>query len=738
MIYNDVQLFWAKDENNDIAIIYDLQEQDRHKKYTCPICDSEVKPVAIGGVTKDGKVAQVSGHFSHYDASKCSNETVIHYFFKEIMIVNRDSFIIKTDVEHEYICKEAYTEKIYKTEHGIYKPDLTIVTECGQTIYFEMNYSNKKKVKDYLDKWLELGNPVIEVNLKMLSEAKYYKTKYEFKTLFYEGKCFNNKRNDPYYDTVGQHKEKLYKNYTISEDIKNRLKKLDWFWLETINYKKGETNIEQLIDCIDYADQEDRELLFLILSKKRCVPIYEDYINYKVVLFEKLGNNFINNYCDGVYKDYFKIEKNKLGRKYQNIDYNLIEIRDIHYSIDQADFHVAQFNINTYLNELERYFNNNKEKIDEMIQLYIYYNKCDDIFSSIKDKYNINADYMFLSSNKYKHDYSYVISLHKYTNYASITIYKDSIKNGENVLDIDILDDDNTSLVIDFISKEIELGLNNYNKYLKAEERRKKREQKKLLKDIKEDQQLFHEKLIKITNVFDNNKDKIIEYNIEFVLDDQYVNLLYFKDYRGIEFIIHHKNDYIHKIDSIKKSYNNRFYNYSNYKFIEVDFSLEEDIYITEIDNTYKIKSYIEENDYPKYQLPIYLNNPKINLSFRYMGYGTKDKTRYDFIKATSKINNILKRISDIKYNYIDDFYKTYNNKIYISPIFIDESINEEIYKSIYPIICLADEKPDEILNIRLSTHFTINSGNETCPWLIKNFIEALRNIGVKNIHNII
>jgi hypothetical protein len=740
LIYNDVQLFWAKDENNDIAIIYDLQEQDRYKKYSCPICGSEVKPVAIEGMTKDGKVAQVTGHFSHFDASKCSSESAIHYWFKNKMLINGDSFIIKTDTDNEYKCKDVLIEQSYSTEYGVYIPDITVLTECGQTIYFEMNYTNKKKVADYLDKWLELKNPVVEVDLKMLSNAMFNKTQYEFKPLFYEGKCFNTKKSDPYYDTVGQHKEKLYRNYTISEDIKNRLKKLDWFWLETINYKKGETNIEQLIDYIDYADQEDRELLFLILSKKRCLPIYEDYINYKVELFEKLGLEYINKLSDDI-KSNFTINKIKEGRKYRNIKYNTIRLKNT-YLINSICFDLTKYTNEKYIQEI----NYNIEGILELIK---YYNKSMEISSIINNHFEVDILHgLKLTVDKsisYNDTYLCKLSLCKngYFSYSSPATYMSiyigmnhirAKSNGKyyNSKNLNILDNKNQSLIVEFIINIINNGIDIYKQDLIRKEELKK-EQK--LKNMIEKRNTFNLALSKIAGILDNNKDKIIEYVTDFIYEDK-CNLLYFKDYRNLEFIVHSGDNYIHDINLIEEDCSNPFYKYKgHYNLIELPMYYHDEIYIIETNDSYEIMIY---NLYePDYEFPNIFNDIEINLSFRHMGYNTKFLPRYDFMNATIRLNELLTDISEIINNYVSNLYED-NNKIYFSNYQItDESINKEIYKILYPLICLANKKSDNILNIKLNSDFTKQDG-KTKPWLIKDFIEALRNIGVKNIHNII
>lgn len=305
MINSDVQLFWANNENEEVVIIYDMQEEDRKNKYTCPVCGSDVKPVAIGGKRKDGKIAQVSSHFSHFDASKCNKETAIHWWFKNKILINGDSFIIKTDEDHEYKCKEVLIEQSYETEYGIYKPDITIVTECGKTVYFEMNYTNKKKVEDYLDKWLELGNPVVEVDLKMLMEASFNKDTYKFKALFYDGKCFNTKEDTNYYNLVNKYKNKL----VIKDDCdiyKSDLEKLNWIWIDIKKYKNNEITIYELIELIQNVETvECRKILLDLLKKLKCNSIVDDYTNdLKDKIFEIAKSCSIKYKINGTIFDY--------------------------------------------------------------------------------------------------------------------------------------------------------------------------------------------------------------------------------------------------------------------------------------------------------------------------------------------------------------------------------------------------------------------------------------------------
>jgi len=752
LINSDVQLFWANNENNDIVIIYDMDENDRSNKYTCPVCGSEVRPVAIGGKRKDGKVAQVSSHFSHFDASKCNNETAIHWWFKNKILINGDNFIVKTDVGNEYKCKEVLIEQSYNTSFGIYRPDITITTECGKTIYFEMNYTNKKKVEDYLDKWLELGNPVVEVDLKTLMNASFSKNTYEFRALFYEGKCFNTKKSDVYYDTIGQFKEKLCKNNGIDDTVRERIKKLDWFWMETINYKRGETNIEQLTDYIDSTEQDERDLIMLILSKKRCVPIYEDYINYKVDLFEMLALDCINDFENGIYKECFMINKIKVGRKYRNIKFNsLIITNKRFFKLNKLEILVDRYSKSEYIETLTN-------NINETLELSLYFNKIDEIYLLLQEKCmeDLNIKYIdnlnllkFNTTNDLNNDYLCKFSLEDgYTSYCSIYISIDHIRRGGdsygtykgNDIKINLLND-NLNNIVKFIFNSFDKGLLRYQDKLFEREIRTKYEQEqellrkqKLLMEIENDKKEFRNILCKIVNILEKYPDKIIDIKLDYSYKDK-VNLLYFKDYRGYEFVVYSNRSHINAIEPKSKyEYYGDFWYSENIKFLQIGLLLQDNIYIYQYNDSYQITNKLIN---PKYSFP-YLNNPKINFSFREFGYNTKLLLRYDFMYKTEHIDNIIKKIIILKNKFIRENEEKYsNNIIYDQEEITDEEINNDIYKCLYPIICLSEKNPNDVLNVKLNIDFTVKDGKKQ-PWLIKQFIESLNKLGINNIHNII
>ena len=280
----DVALWFARNSKGEIKTINEVSYHD--DTYYCPLCNSEVIPKALKSNSK------VTEHFAHLDRSKCDSESMIHWWYKNKFLQNGDRFIIKTDKEKEYVCNEILFEKLYHTDYGDYKPDVTVLTESGDTIFFEYNYTNKKQIKDYIDKWFKLGSIVVEVNIKTLMESSYGKDVYKFNALFYKGKCFNTKKNDVYYNTLGKYKEEYYSKEE-SNLTNEKIKNLNWFWNDIQNYKLDRINVDDLYTSFNEAIQVDFDLIKNVLIKSKCTKIFYECINIRQKYFLEYANNYL-------------------------------------------------------------------------------------------------------------------------------------------------------------------------------------------------------------------------------------------------------------------------------------------------------------------------------------------------------------------------------------------------------------------------------------------------------------
>ncbi|EKS4345232.1 hypothetical protein QB607_003236 [Clostridium botulinum] len=300
MSLDNVQLWFARDKDNKIVTINEVDKENK-EKYYCPLCNSEIIP-------RQGEVN--SWCFAHIDKSKCSSESMYHFWIKNKLLQKGDKFKIQTDIEREYICNEILVEESYNVGDKEYRPDLTVKTTDGDIIYFEMNYTNEKKLEDYLDIWIGLGNTVVEVDVKTLINSESGKLPV-FKAKYYNGKCFNVKRkNNSYYNIIGKHKERLMEKGEYDSHKKD-LERLDWLWKDVVKYKQKEVDIEYMTNLIDSVENEvEKELLKEVLSKPRCNDLYYDYLEskskkiYKVIkeIANKLLLNEINKYIKNSYR----------------------------------------------------------------------------------------------------------------------------------------------------------------------------------------------------------------------------------------------------------------------------------------------------------------------------------------------------------------------------------------------------------------------------------------------------
>ncbi len=255
-----------------------INEENRHDEYECIVCGSKVIPVAPNGKIINGNDAKVTPYFKHLNTENCGQESFIHFWAKTEFIKIGDKFKIITDKENEYICNQIFFEKTINIGDKIYRPDATIFTSCGNTIHFEFNYSNNKKVKDYIGKWKELNHIIVEVDINSMLSV-FDDTIPVFKALYYEGKCFNLKNEDDiYYNIIGKYKlTKEDELILIQREIE--IEKLDWLWDEIRNIKyenKGFEEIGKYLHSIN--SEESRKIAIDILTKTNCKGILQNYI----------------------------------------------------------------------------------------------------------------------------------------------------------------------------------------------------------------------------------------------------------------------------------------------------------------------------------------------------------------------------------------------------------------------------------------------------------------------------
>lgn len=274
----DVNLWFAKNDNGEVVLIESIKVDSTYNKYYCPLCGSEVIPKATDEKSK------ISAHFAHIDKNKCKGEDMVHWWTKNKMFKKGEKFyILYKNKKIEYKCKEILIEKGYETNFGVYKPDITIITDCNNRFFFEICYKNKKKASIYIDIWNELNISVVEI---VVNGIDYHKNN-TYEPLFINGEInidkFKGEKN--YINTIGTFKKEAIKRNINVED----LKKLNWFWIDIIKTKNENITVEEIINVYDsIEDRALKELIFQILNKAKCNNILDDMLKYKKNL--TLGN----------------------------------------------------------------------------------------------------------------------------------------------------------------------------------------------------------------------------------------------------------------------------------------------------------------------------------------------------------------------------------------------------------------------------------------------------------------
>jgi len=319
----NVNLWFARDENNEITTII---KSNNENTYTCPICNSKVIPKAL-----DSK--QVTPHFAHIDRNKCTGESFIHFWMKHGFIERGDTFTIISDDKHTFTCKDFKTEATFNLESGVYRPDILVETECGNEVVFEMANTNKKKVQDYIDRWIELDRIIVEVDVPTLTGENEVK---EFKALYFKGKCFNfNKRDGGYYNTIGKLKEEMLSNSEYDIEI---VRKLNWFWDEICKYENDQfINLDEMYLFLETMSQKELAIIKQALNKRKSNKVikgYVDKLNKKLKEEQRKKVKFI--------------EESFLNTNYIN---NLLKSNDIEYIVSSVEFNINKFYIHYYNND---------------------------------------------------------------------------------------------------------------------------------------------------------------------------------------------------------------------------------------------------------------------------------------------------------------------------------------------------------------------------------------------------
>lgn len=286
------QLIVALDSLDDSANYIHIKDAKEDMVYYCPCCKGIIKPRAY----KDDKEYQVQAHYYHYGECGCNDETFMHYICKMWLFESGCKFKVNNNI---YTVNKIETEKTFHTKFGDYRPDITVYTEENKTLFFEIKNTNKK-TENYIPKWDELENDVIEVDVRYFINQKVDSNIPEFKLIYSNGECFikTYTRND-YEETIARRKMEWKRQDKLN--YKMMWEKLDWFWIEVQKYKNDNNSPELLLNAFKSLSFYDIEDCWNILNKMSCCKVIRNdcrnIVNDKSCeMFELLLDNIKHKY----------------------------------------------------------------------------------------------------------------------------------------------------------------------------------------------------------------------------------------------------------------------------------------------------------------------------------------------------------------------------------------------------------------------------------------------------------
>lgn len=266
------QLIVAYDSNDEFANLIHVKRAKQDEEYYCPCCGGIVKLRALDSTKEQSHYYHVTG--------KCTKESQLHFFCKNWLFEKGSEFYIDDNL---FEVDSIDIETALDTPFGKYIPDITVYTSSGQTIYFEIFFSNRKTGDNYFCKWDALGNSVVEVNVKEYMCKTDASIIPNFTYLYHDGICYSRTyiKKDLYATTIAKIKNELTRQKVLN--YKARIEKLDWFWQKIIE----NSSKEDILNCIECMPYEDMVSCFEIIKRKQCVSHLKKYvldtINKKVI-----------------------------------------------------------------------------------------------------------------------------------------------------------------------------------------------------------------------------------------------------------------------------------------------------------------------------------------------------------------------------------------------------------------------------------------------------------------------
>ena len=208
------------DEYSDWKNVYNVSGDDI---CYCPICLGRVK---LWNGQDPNKTYKKQRCFHHIDRM-CTQESRVHFAYKTWLLKENSKFKVNDTV---YSVKNVELEKTVDTSFGKYRPDMIVTTTDDKVFYIEVADTNFK-TDEYITKWDELGNDVLEINVNEQMYCAKENSIPEFKLIYSSstGECFAKSYIHKEYDDLITERKKYWSRQKLM-DYKIKGEKSDWFW----------------------------------------------------------------------------------------------------------------------------------------------------------------------------------------------------------------------------------------------------------------------------------------------------------------------------------------------------------------------------------------------------------------------------------------------------------------------------------------------------------------------------
>lgn len=261
MVNYEPELMYALDSKGEYADWKNVYNVSGSDVLYCPICLGRVK---LWNGQDPNKIYKKQRCFHHIDGT-CSQESQVHFAYKNWLLEKGSRFKVNDKL---YEVESAVVEKTIHTSFGDYRPDIMIQTSCGKTFLVEVAY-NSKKTDQYIYKWDEIGNDVLEIDVNeqmytvATNEIPSFKLIYSSKT----GECYIKRYTTQEYDDLITSRKIYWKRKDILE-YKIKWEQLDWFWRELQNFYSNTSAIESVIESFVKMNSKDQKFVCTHLKGK--------------------------------------------------------------------------------------------------------------------------------------------------------------------------------------------------------------------------------------------------------------------------------------------------------------------------------------------------------------------------------------------------------------------------------------------------------------------------------------